>query len=198
MFFRYTLIPTSILLGLGAAPLWSAQCTYLTIMGNTEAKNVGKVGRDVVNQYFGIFFLIFQSSGVWGNLISSLVFGQTPTQGKRKRWSVMAPEKVPHPIYTHLYSTTRAGEPPEDVILTCLRPSLSWFPAVLQDGLCRSEGLSSTRAPTILVLPSQGQGETPEEQSPEETEGHCQWNSGSWSHHYPFRLRMSLIDLSSH
>ncbi|KAM8963741.1 protein unc-93 homolog A isoform 3-T3 [Lycaon pictus] len=76
----YTLIPTSILLGLGAAPLWSAQCTYLTIMGNTEAKNVGKVGRDVVNQYFGIFFLIFQSSGVWGNLISSLVFGQTPTQ----------------------------------------------------------------------------------------------------------------------
>ncbi|XP_034508861.1 protein unc-93 homolog A-like, partial [Ailuropoda melanoleuca] len=76
----YTLIPTSILLGLGAAPLWSAQCTYLTIMGNTQAEKVGKVGRDVVNQYFGIFFLIFQSSGVWGNLISSLVFGQTPTQ----------------------------------------------------------------------------------------------------------------------
>ncbi|XP_045632169.1 protein unc-93 homolog A isoform X5 [Ursus americanus] len=76
----YTLIPTSILLGLGAAPLWSAQCTYLTIMGNTQAEKVGKVGRDVVNRYFGIFFLIFQSSGVWGNLISSLVFGQTPTQ----------------------------------------------------------------------------------------------------------------------
>ncbi|XP_059032511.1 protein unc-93 homolog A isoform X1 [Mustela lutreola] len=76
----YTLIPTSIVLGLGAAPLWSAQCTYLTIMGNTQAEKVGKVGRDVVNQYFGIFFLIFQSSGVWGNLISSLVFGQTPTQ----------------------------------------------------------------------------------------------------------------------
>ncbi|XP_064454433.1 protein unc-93 homolog A isoform X2 [Mirounga angustirostris] len=77
----YTLIPTSILLGLGAAPLWSAQCTYLTITGNTQAEKVGKVGRDVLNQYFGIFFLIFQSSGVWGNLISSLVFGQMPTQG---------------------------------------------------------------------------------------------------------------------
>ncbi|KAF3831273.1 hypothetical protein GH733_000165 [Mirounga leonina] len=76
----YTLIPTSILLGLGAAPLWSAQCTYLTITGNTQAEKVGKVGRDVLNQYFGIFFLIFQSSGVWGNLISSLVFGQMPTQ----------------------------------------------------------------------------------------------------------------------
>ncbi|XP_020039066.2 protein unc-93 homolog A isoform X2 [Castor canadensis] len=76
----YTLIPTSILLGLGAAPLWSAQSTYLTVMGNSHAVKVGKLGKDVVNHYFGIFFLIFQSSGVWGNLISSLVFGQTPTQ----------------------------------------------------------------------------------------------------------------------
>ncbi|XP_032128447.1 protein unc-93 homolog A isoform X3 [Sapajus apella] len=76
----YTLIPTSILLGLGAAPLWSAQCTYLTVMGNTHAEKAGKRGKDVVNQYFGIFFLIFQSSGVWGNLISSLVFGQSPSQ----------------------------------------------------------------------------------------------------------------------
>ena len=53
-------------------------------MGNTHAEKTGKVGKDVVSQYFGIFFLIFQSSGVWGNLISSLVFGQTPTQGNGK------------------------------------------------------------------------------------------------------------------
>ncbi|KAL1770089.1 unc-93-like A isoform X1 [Sigmodon hispidus] len=78
----YTLIPASILLGLGAAPLWAAECTYITIMGNLQARKEGKLSKDVVNQYFGIFFLIFQSSGVWGNLISSLVFSQTPTQGK--------------------------------------------------------------------------------------------------------------------
>nr|XP_003419261.1 protein unc-93 homolog A isoform X2 [Loxodonta africana] len=78
----YTLIPTSILLGLGGAPLWSAQCTYITILGNRHAEEARrKPAKDVVSQYFGIFFLIFQSSGVWGNLISSLVFGQTPTQG---------------------------------------------------------------------------------------------------------------------
>lgn len=77
----YTLVPTSILLGLGAAPLWSAQGTYLTTAGNAYAEKAGQAGRDVVNRYFGIFFLVFQSSGVWGNLISSLVFGQTPTQG---------------------------------------------------------------------------------------------------------------------
>ncbi|XP_050805087.1 protein unc-93 homolog A isoform X4 [Gopherus flavomarginatus] len=77
----YTLIPTSIILGLGGAPLWSAKCTYLTTAGNLYAQKAGKIGRDVINQYFGLFFLIFQSSGVWGNLISSLIFGQTTTTG---------------------------------------------------------------------------------------------------------------------
>ncbi|XP_036621697.1 protein unc-93 homolog A [Trichosurus vulpecula] len=76
----YTLIPTSIILGLGGAPLWSAKCTYLTISGNMYAQKTGKLGKDVINQYFGIFFLIFQSSGVWGNLISSLVLQQESTK----------------------------------------------------------------------------------------------------------------------
>uniref|UniRef100_A0A8C5PRS6 Protein unc-93 homolog A n=1 Tax=Leptobrachium leishanense TaxID=445787 RepID=A0A8C5PRS6_9ANUR len=77
----YTLIPTSMILGFGGAPLWAAKCTYLTESGNRYAEKAGKVGKDIVNQYFGLFFLIFQSSGVWGNLISSLIFGQTPTIG---------------------------------------------------------------------------------------------------------------------
>ncbi|XP_068610073.1 protein unc-93 homolog A [Brachionichthys hirsutus] len=72
----YTLIPTSVILGLGGSPLWSAKCTYLTISGNTQAAKDGKKGSDVINQYFGIFFFIFQSSAVWGNLMSSLIFGQ--------------------------------------------------------------------------------------------------------------------------
>uniref|UniRef100_A0A3Q1FRJ0 Protein unc-93 homolog A n=1 Tax=Acanthochromis polyacanthus TaxID=80966 RepID=A0A3Q1FRJ0_9TELE len=72
----YTLIPTSVILGLGGSPLWSAKCTYLTICGNVQAAKDGKKGSDVINQYFGIFFFIFQSSAVWGNLMSSLIFGQ--------------------------------------------------------------------------------------------------------------------------
>ncbi|XP_064365406.1 protein unc-93 homolog A isoform X3 [Dromaius novaehollandiae] len=73
----YTLIPTSVILGLGGAPLWSAKCTYLTVAGNSYAEKAGKIGKDIINQYFGVFFLIFQSSGVWGNLISSLILGQS-------------------------------------------------------------------------------------------------------------------------
>ncbi|KAM9354941.1 protein unc-93 homolog A [Pholidichthys leucotaenia] len=72
----YTLIPTSVILGLGGSPLWSAKCTYLTISGNAQAAKEGKRGSDIINSYFGIFFFIFQSSAVWGNLMSSLIFGQ--------------------------------------------------------------------------------------------------------------------------
>ncbi|XP_042691715.1 protein unc-93 homolog A isoform X4 [Centrocercus urophasianus] len=75
--YRYTLIPTSVILGLGGAPLWSAKCTYLTIAGNSYAEKAGKIGKDIINQYFGVFFLIFQSSGIWGNLISSLILSQS-------------------------------------------------------------------------------------------------------------------------
>ncbi|XP_053565143.1 protein unc-93 homolog A-like isoform X1 [Bombina bombina] len=74
----YTLIPTSLILGFGGAPLWAAKCTYVTESGNRYAEKAGKVAKDIVNQYFGLFFLLFQSSGVWGNLISSLIFDQTP------------------------------------------------------------------------------------------------------------------------
>lgn len=80
---RYTLIPTSIILGLGGSPLWSAKCTYLTIAGNVQAAREGKKGSDVINQYFGIFFFIFQSSAVWGNLMSSLIFGQDTKIGRK-------------------------------------------------------------------------------------------------------------------
>ncbi|XP_053565144.1 protein unc-93 homolog A-like isoform X2 [Bombina bombina] len=77
----YTLIPTSLILGFGGAPLWAAKCTYVTESGNRYAEKAGKVAKDIVNQYFGLFFLLFQSSGVWGNLISSLIFDQTPDAG---------------------------------------------------------------------------------------------------------------------
>ncbi|XP_036236786.1 protein unc-93 homolog A [Molothrus ater] len=78
----YTLIPTSMILGLGGAPLWSAKCTYLTIAGTLYAEKAGKSARDIINQYFGIFFLVFQTSGVWGNLISSLILSQSSNQGE--------------------------------------------------------------------------------------------------------------------
>lgn len=74
------------ILGLGGAPLWSAKCTYLTVSGTIQAAAEGKRSSDIINQYFGIFFFIFQSSGVWGNLLSSLIFGQDTETGANRGW----------------------------------------------------------------------------------------------------------------
>ncbi|XP_056422997.1 protein unc-93 homolog A-like isoform X2 [Hyla sarda] len=78
--YRYSLIITSAILGIGAGPLWASKCTYLTISGIRFAKQNGREKMDIVNQYFGLFFLIYQSSGIWGNLISSLVLNQNPNK----------------------------------------------------------------------------------------------------------------------
>ncbi|KAK3761070.1 hypothetical protein RRG08_022474 [Elysia crispata] len=69
-----TMVPASIILGIGAAPLWSAQCTYFTQVGVWYAKITNRNKDAVINMFFGYFFLFFQSSQIWGNLISSLVF----------------------------------------------------------------------------------------------------------------------------
>ncbi|XP_059470338.1 UNC93-like protein [Neocloeon triangulifer] len=69
----YTLIPAAIVVGLVAAPMWSAKCTYLTQVGTVRAKALGTSAEVQVTRLFGIFFLLFQCSQVIGNLISSTV-----------------------------------------------------------------------------------------------------------------------------
>uniref|UniRef100_A0A8C8JB15 Uncharacterized protein n=1 Tax=Oncorhynchus tshawytscha TaxID=74940 RepID=A0A8C8JB15_ONCTS len=56
---KWTIV-ASVIICLGGSPRWSAASTYLTT---------------TVNHYFGIFFLLYQLSSVWGNLMSSLMFG---------------------------------------------------------------------------------------------------------------------------
>lgn len=59
-----------------AAPLWSSKCAYLTTTGIRYAELNHETQDAVVTRYFGIFFLIFQSGQIIGNLISSLVLQQ--------------------------------------------------------------------------------------------------------------------------
>lgn len=68
-----TLIPASALVGFAAAPLWTAKATYLTTLGRRYAQIGKSVPEAIINRYFGIFFLFFQSSQIIGNLVSSLV-----------------------------------------------------------------------------------------------------------------------------
>ena len=57
-----TIIPTAVILGFGAAPLWSAKCTYLTQTGVWYSKQTGEMEDVIINRFFGVFFMIFQSS----------------------------------------------------------------------------------------------------------------------------------------
>ena len=61
------------LLGFGAAPLWSSKCAYLTTTAIAYSKSNSQDQDAVITRFFGIFFMIFQSAQVWGNLISSAV-----------------------------------------------------------------------------------------------------------------------------
>ncbi|CAC5397843.1 Protein unc-93 homolog A [Mytilus coruscus] len=73
-----TIIPASIIVGLGAATLWSAKCSYLTQLAVWYARLTDATEDDVINRFFGFFFMIFQTSQIWGNLISSTIFAVTP------------------------------------------------------------------------------------------------------------------------
>ena len=57
-----TIIPTAVILGLGAGPLWSAKCTYLTQTSLWYSRQTGKSEDNVLNTFFGIFFMLFQTS----------------------------------------------------------------------------------------------------------------------------------------
>lgn len=67
-----------IILGFGAAPMWSAKCTYLTQLGVWYSRITKQSEDAVINKFFGFFFMAFQTSQIWGNLISSTVLEEKP------------------------------------------------------------------------------------------------------------------------
>ncbi|XP_075453043.1 protein unc-93 homolog A-like [Ascaphus truei] len=83
----YTLIPSSVIVGLGGSSFWTAKCTYITVSATQYAEKAGKIKMHMINQYFGIFFLIFQSSRIWGNLISSLILNLAHGKDVIKHWN---------------------------------------------------------------------------------------------------------------
>lgn len=69
----YTIVPSGILVGIAAAPLWSAKCIYVTQVAERYAKLTSVDVEPIIARFFGIFFFFFRGSSLWGNLISSLV-----------------------------------------------------------------------------------------------------------------------------
>ncbi|KAH6944143.1 hypothetical protein HPB50_002048 [Hyalomma asiaticum] len=70
----YTLLPASLLLGMGGAPLWTSKCAYLTYLAQEYADLVGALdSAPFVAGFFGVFFMLFQTTQIWGNLIAFIV-----------------------------------------------------------------------------------------------------------------------------
>lgn len=56
----YTMVPASIIVGICAAPLWTAQCSYFTKMGGRYAELNQEDEQAVITRFFGYFFMFFQ------------------------------------------------------------------------------------------------------------------------------------------
>eukprot|EP00397_Hematodinium_sp_SG-2012_P021074 GEMP01021748.1.p1 GENE.GEMP01021748.1~~GEMP01021748.1.p1 ORF type:complete len:488 (+),score=105.76 GEMP01021748.1:182-1645(+) len=85
----YTLLPTGILLGAGAAPLWSAKCVFLTHLAKRLAHLDGVTPDIVLSKFFGIFFFFFQCNSIIGNGIGMAVLTAAPMDIKTDRERAM-------------------------------------------------------------------------------------------------------------
>ena len=56
----WTMLPASVIIGASAAPLWTAQSSYLTLIGRRYAKLTGEADDVIITRFFGIFYTIFQ------------------------------------------------------------------------------------------------------------------------------------------
>jgi len=56
-----TMITASVLVGLSAAPLWTAQCSYFIVSARHYERLTGQAGDVIVSRFFGVFFMIFQA-----------------------------------------------------------------------------------------------------------------------------------------
>ncbi|XP_076434685.1 protein unc-93 homolog A-like [Babylonia areolata] len=66
-------VPASFLVGIFSAPLWTAQSLYMTACGYSIAKRSSDSPYHIFSRLNGIFFAVYETSQITGNLISSVV-----------------------------------------------------------------------------------------------------------------------------
>ena len=69
----FTLVPSSIILGIGSGPLWAGISTHLASIAVIVAPNTKETFDILISKYTGLFFFIFQLTQILGNLVSSLI-----------------------------------------------------------------------------------------------------------------------------
>lgn len=69
----FLLVPASLLLGLLTGPLWSAQATYVMSLAMHYSHVNEAINELILNRFTSIFMGIYQTSQVWGHIISIVV-----------------------------------------------------------------------------------------------------------------------------
>ena len=73
----FTLIPSSILLGLSSGPMWTSQGLYLTSCGEAHAFDKGENLYGMLSKLNSIFFTCYEITDLFGNVISSLILSRS-------------------------------------------------------------------------------------------------------------------------
>ncbi|ELT90968.1 hypothetical protein CAPTEDRAFT_154442 [Capitella teleta] len=76
----YTLVPTSIGVGFGQSLAWGAQVTYIQKLAVDYAHASRELTQQEMYKFNGVFLACFQTSHVWGNLVSSLMLTENSTK----------------------------------------------------------------------------------------------------------------------
>ncbi|KAL3857468.1 hypothetical protein ACJMK2_012137 [Sinanodonta woodiana] len=71
-----TLVPSSVLLGITAGPMWTGQSVYIANKAFSYAQRANKDPHAILSFYNGIFFCMYETTQITGNIISSVVLHQ--------------------------------------------------------------------------------------------------------------------------
>ena len=89
----YTMIPSAVLVGLGAGPLWVAAAAYLTVTASSVACKGREQMQVIIHRYFGILYFMFslgRSYDSWGPFSLAEIRKWFNTYVHKSMWDVLA------------------------------------------------------------------------------------------------------------
>ncbi|XP_046330266.2 protein unc-93 homolog A-like [Haliotis rufescens] len=90
----FTLIPSSVILGTMSGVLWTCQSIYTTMCSFSLVSSTGQSTYTVLSKLNGLFFTVYETTQIPGNLVSSLVF-QTGTNTNGTTEAICGPGFCP-------------------------------------------------------------------------------------------------------
>lgn len=138
----YTLIPLGIVAGMGQGILWTAESSYVLKLA-FDSSRITKDGLErEVFRFHGIFLACFQTTHIWGNLISSIILSSARKSFGLEMNMTMVEEEIPDTSSSHcgvLYPCHQKSSRTGNIFLISSFFSVLnsiWFPDTSYLSLC--------------------------------------------------------------